>query len=166
MRRNIRAISKAWSRSAMEWQNIWEDMWNLQSILPAVDTLSLAMTSSATDTAPHQDHPVCTLMTGTIRLRIWYQQGNMFPGNIQTFLFIFWDFPGFFHCEDNPWPDSLQKEILIGTGAQSAFLMRIMRTWIGKKYTGKMSCASDKIHDLMFGTYGKKFKGRPANYWL
>ena len=59
-----------------------------------------------------------------------------------------------------------KKEILIGTGAQSAFLMRIMRTWIGKKYTGKMSCASDKIHDLMFGTYGKKFKGRPANYWL
>ena len=44
--------------------------------------------------------------------------------------------------------------------------MRIMRTWIGKKYTGKMSCASDKIYDLMFGTYGKKFKGRPANYWL
>ena len=39
-------------------------------------------------------------------------------------------------------------------------------TWIGKKYTGKMSCASDKIYDLMFGTYGKKFKGRPANYWL
>lgn len=59
-----------------------------------------------------------------------------------------------------------KKEILIGTGAQSAFLMRIMRTWIGKKYTGKMSCASDKIYDLMFGTYGKKFKGRPANYWL
>lgn len=59
-----------------------------------------------------------------------------------------------------------KKEILIGTGAQSAFLMRIMRTWIGKKYTGRMSCASDKIHDLMFGTYGKKFKGRPANYWL
>ena len=29
-----------------------------------------------------------------------------------------------------------------------------------------MSCASDKIYDLMFGTYGKKFKGRPANYWL
>ena len=49
-----------------------------------------------------------------------------------------------------------KKEILIGTGAQSAFLMRIMRTWIGKKYTGKMSCASDKIYDLMFGTYGKK----------
>lgn len=59
-----------------------------------------------------------------------------------------------------------KKEILIGTGAQSAFLMRIIRTWIGKKYTGKMSCASDKIYDLMFGTYGKKFKGRPANYWL
>lgn len=59
-----------------------------------------------------------------------------------------------------------KKEILIGTGAQSAFLMRIMRTWIGKKYTGKMSCASDKIYDLMFGTYGKKFKGRPSNYWL
>lgn len=59
-----------------------------------------------------------------------------------------------------------KKEILIGTGAQSAFLIRIMRTWIGKKYTGRMSCASDKIHDLMFGTYGKKFKGRPANYWL
>lgn len=59
-----------------------------------------------------------------------------------------------------------KKEILIGTGAQSAFLMRIMRTWIGKNYTGKMSCASDKIYDLMFGTYGKKFKGRPANYWL
>ena len=34
------------------------------------------------------------------------------------------------------------------------------------EYTGKMSCASDKIYDLMFGTYGKKFKGRPANYWL
>lgn len=59
-----------------------------------------------------------------------------------------------------------KKEILIGTGAQSAFLMRITRTWIGKKYTGKMSCASDKIYDLMFSTYGKKFKGRPANYWL
>ena len=29
-----------------------------------------------------------------------------------------------------------------------------------------MSCASDKIYDLMFGTYGKKFKGRPSNYWL
>ena len=65
-----KAISKAWSRSAMEWQNIWEDMWNLQSILPAADTLSLAMTSSATDTAPHQDHPVCTLMTGTTQLKI------------------------------------------------------------------------------------------------
>lgn len=61
---------------------------------------------------------------------------------------------------------SYKKEILIGTGAQSAFLMKIMRTWIGKKYTGKMSCASDEIYDLMFGTYGKKFKGRPANYWL
>ena len=61
--------------------------------LPAADTLSLAMTSSATDTAPHQDHPVCTSMTGTIRLKIWYQQGNMLPGNIQTCLFIFWDFP-------------------------------------------------------------------------
>ena len=45
-------------------------MWNLQSILPAADTLSLAMTSSATDTAPHQDHPVCTLMTGTKRFEI------------------------------------------------------------------------------------------------
>ena len=40
-----------------------------------------------------------------------------------------------------------KKEILIGTGAQSAFLMKIMRTWIGKKYTGKMSCASDEIYD-------------------
>ena len=55
-----------------------------------------------------------------------------------------------------------KKEILIGTGAQSAFLMRIMRTWIGKR----MSCTSDEIYDLMFGTYSKKFKGRPANYWL
>lgn len=57
-----------------------------------------------------------------------------------------------------------KKEILIGTGAQSAFLMRIMRTWIWKKYTKRMSCASDEIYDLMFGTYSKKFKGRPANY--
>ena len=69
-----------------------EYMWNLQSILPAADTLSLAMTSSATDTAPHQDHPVCTLMTGTTQLKIWYQQGNMLSGNTQTCLSIFWDF--------------------------------------------------------------------------
>ena len=73
---------------------------------------------------------------------------------------------GSFIVRTNPDLTPYKKEILIGTGAQSAFLMRIMRTWIGKKYTGRMSCASDKIHDLMFGTYGKKFKGRPANYWL
>lgn len=43
-------------------------------------------------TAPHQDHPVCTLMTGTTQLKIWYQQGNMLSGNTQTCLSIFWDF--------------------------------------------------------------------------
>ena len=73
---------------------------------------------------------------------------------------------GSFIIRTNPDLTPYKKEILIGTGAQSAFLMRIMRTWIEKKYTGRMSCASDEIHDLMFGTYGKKFKGRPANYWL
>ena len=73
---------------------------------------------------------------------------------------------GSFIVRTNPDLTPYKKEILIGTGAQSAFLMRIMRTWIEKKYTGRMSCASDEIHDLMFGTYGKKFKGRPANYWL
>lgn len=142
-------------------------MWNLQSILPAADTLSLAMTSSATDTAPHQDHPVCTLMTGTTQLKIWYQQGNMFVRKYPNLPIYLLGFSlGSFIVRTNADLTPYKKEILIGTGAQSAFLMRIMRTWIGKKYTGKMSCASDKIYDLMFGTYGKKFKGRPANYWL
>ena len=128
-------------------------MWNLQSILPAADTLSLAMTSSATDTAPHQDHPVCTLMTGTTQLKDMVSAREYvvrkYP-NLPIYLLGF--SLGSFIVRTNADLTPYKKEILIGTGAQSAFLMRIMRTWIGKKYTGKMSCASDKIYDLMFGT--------------
>ena len=59
-----------------------------------------------------------------------------------------------------------KKEILVGTGNQSAILMKAMRKVISKRYAKQMSSASDKIYDLLFGTYEKKFKDKPENYWL
>lgn len=59
-----------------------------------------------------------------------------------------------------------KKEILVGTGNQSAILMKAMRKMINKKYVKRMSSASDEIYDLLFGTYEKKFKDKPEKYWL
>lgn len=58
-----------------------------------------------------------------------------------------------------------KKEILVGTGNLSAILMKAMRKMINKKYVKRMSSASDEIYDLLFGTYEKKFKGKPEKYW-
>ena len=59
-----------------------------------------------------------------------------------------------------------KKEILIGTGDQPEMLMKLMQKKISKKYAGKMAYISDDIKELLFGSYAKKFPGKPENYWL
>lgn len=59
-----------------------------------------------------------------------------------------------------------KKEILIGTGDQQEMLMKLMQKKISKKYAGKMAYISDDIKELLFGSYAKKFPGKPENYWL
>lgn len=59
-----------------------------------------------------------------------------------------------------------KKEILIGTGDQPEMLMKFMQKKISKKYAGKMAYISDDIGELLFGSYAKKFPGKPKNYWL
>lgn len=59
-----------------------------------------------------------------------------------------------------------KKEILIGTGDQQEMLMKLMQKKISKKYAGNMAYISDDIKKLLFGSYAKKFPGKPENYWL
>ena len=59
-----------------------------------------------------------------------------------------------------------KKEILIGTGYQSAFLLHILRKLITRKFSGKMEFSSEWIKNIAFDNYNKKFPGKPDNYWL
>lgn len=62
--------------------------------------------------------------------------------------------------------DCYEKEILIGTGYQPAFLLHMMRKTISLKFKKRMSLASDTVKNLAFNSYNKNFKNCPDNYWL
>lgn len=59
-----------------------------------------------------------------------------------------------------------KKEILIGTGYQSAFLLHILQKLISRKFSGKMDFSSDWVKSIAFDNYNKKFPGKPDDYWL
>ena len=57
-------------------------------------------------------------------------------------------------------------QILIGTGYQPTFILKLLRLYLRIKYRNKMNIKSDEIKDLAFSNYNNKFKDKPENYWL
>lgn len=62
--------------------------------------------------------------------------------------------------------DGYEKEILIGTGQQPAFLLSILNSCIKMKNRNKMKYSSDEVTAMAFGSYNKHFKDKPEDYWL
>lgn len=62
--------------------------------------------------------------------------------------------------------DGYEKEILIGTGQQPAFLLSILNSCIKMKNRNKMKYSSDEVTAMAFGPYNKHFKDKPEDYWL
>ena len=57
-------------------------------------------------------------------------------------------------------------QILIGTGYQPTFILKLLRLYLRIKYRNKMNIKSDEIKELAFSNYNNKFKDKPENYWL
>ena len=57
-------------------------------------------------------------------------------------------------------------QVLIGTGYQPTFILKLLRLYLRTKYRNKMNIKSDEIKDLAFSNYNNKFKDKPQNYWL
>lgn len=62
--------------------------------------------------------------------------------------------------------DGYEKEILIGTGQQPAFLLSILNSYIKMKNRNKMEYPSDEVTAMAFDAYNKNFKDKPEDYWL
>ena len=57
-------------------------------------------------------------------------------------------------------------QVLIGTGYQPTFILKLLHLYLRIKYHNKMNIKSDEIKELAFSNYNNKFKDKPENYWL
>lgn len=59
-----------------------------------------------------------------------------------------------------------EKEILVGTGNQPAFVLQAMRKLLSVKFAKSMNVPSDEVRKMAFDSYNKKFAGKESDYWL